>query len=80
MVDPQRSSTQTSPPVPSRRRGAQTLAANYEAMCKEIADNVTGHLVPESGHWIAEENPDYFAQMFLDFDATARATSPATPT
>ena len=67
-------------PVLASGGGAQTLAANYEAMCKEIADNVTGHLVPESGHWIAEENPDYFAQMFLDFDAAARATSSATPT
>ena len=39
---------------------------------EEVADNVTGHLVPDAGHWTAEENPDYFTRMFLDFDATAR--------
>lgn len=25
---------------------AQTLAGNYEAMCRDIAENVTDHLVP----------------------------------
>ena len=67
-------------PVLASGGGAQTLAANYKAMCKEIADNVTGHLVPEAGHWIAEENPHYFTQMFLDFDAAARATAAAETT
>lgn len=42
-------------------------------MCEEIAENVTGHLVPDAGHWVAEENPAYFTRMFLDFDASTRA-------
>jgi pimeloyl-ACP methyl ester carboxylesterase len=55
--------------------GAQTLAANYAPMCEEVAANVTGHLVPDAGHWIPEENPDGFTRMFLDFDRAARAAS-----
>ena len=42
-------------------------------MCEEVATNVTGHLVPDAGHWVAEENPDGFTRMFLDFDRAARA-------
>ncbi|WP_405632958.1 hypothetical protein OG933_43360 [Streptomyces sp. NBC_00016] len=42
-------------------------------MCEEIAENVTGHLVPDAGHWVAEENPACFTRMFLDFDASTRA-------
>jgi pimeloyl-ACP methyl ester carboxylesterase len=30
-------------------------------------------LVPDAGHWVAEENPDGFTRMFLDFDRAARA-------
>jgi hypothetical protein len=56
--------------------GAQTLAANYGPMCEEIAIDVTSHLVPDAGHWVAEENPDYFCRMFIDFDTSAR-TEPA---
>jgi pimeloyl-ACP methyl ester carboxylesterase len=56
-----------------RTSTTQTLAANYAPMCEEVAVNVTGHLVPAAGHWVPEENPDYLARMFLDFDAAARA-------
>jgi pimeloyl-ACP methyl ester carboxylesterase len=61
-------------PVLASGGGAQTLAANYAPMCEEIAINVTGHLVPDAGHWVAEENPDYFCRMFLEFDASARTS------
>ena len=47
-------------PVLASGDATQTLATNYRAMCEEIANNVTGHLVPDAGHWIAEENPNYF--------------------
>ena len=33
-------------PVLASGGGAQTLAANYAPMCEEIANDVTGHLVP----------------------------------
>jgi pimeloyl-ACP methyl ester carboxylesterase len=59
-------------PVLASGGGAQTLAANYKAMCEEAAEDVTGHLVPDAGHWVPEENPEYFTKMFIDFDAAAR--------
>ncbi|MFI1031374.1 alpha/beta fold hydrolase [Streptomyces sp. NPDC020951] len=60
-------------PVLASGGATQTLAANYQAMCEEVAKNVTGHLVPDAGHWVPEENPAYFTRMFLDFDTSARA-------
>ncbi|MEV1023030.1 alpha/beta fold hydrolase [Streptomyces sp. NPDC050264] len=59
-------------PVLASGGGAQALAANYQPMGEEIAENVTGHLVPGAGHWVPEENPDYFTCMFLGFGAAAR--------
>jgi pimeloyl-ACP methyl ester carboxylesterase len=59
-------------PVLASGGGAQALAKNYIAMCEELADNVTGHLIPGSGHWVAEEQPDAFVRMFLNFDTSAR--------
>jgi len=46
-------------------------------MCEEIAIDVTGHLVPDAGHWAAEENPDYFCRMFIEFDTSARTREPS---
>lgn len=59
-------------PVLASGGGAQALAVNYLPMCEEIAENVTGTLVPDTGHWVAEEDPAAFTQLFLDFDADAR--------
>ena len=64
-------------PVLASGGGAQTLAANYAPMCEEIAIDVTGHLVPDAGHWVAEENPDYFCRMFIEFDTSARTRQPS---
>jgi hypothetical protein len=44
-------------PVLASGGSAQTLAANYAPTCEEVALDVTGHLVPDAGHWVAEENP-----------------------
>jgi pimeloyl-ACP methyl ester carboxylesterase len=63
-------------PVLASSGGAQTLAANYGPMCEEVAIDVTNHLVPDAGHWVAEENPDYFCRMFIDFDTSARTQPP----
>jgi pimeloyl-ACP methyl ester carboxylesterase len=41
-------------------------------MCEEVAESVTDHLVPDCGHWVAEEQPAYFTKMFCEFDAAAR--------
>ena len=64
-------------PVLASGGGAQTLAANYAPMCEEIAIDVTGQLVPDAGHWVAEENPDYFCRMFIKFDTSARTRQPS---
>ena len=48
-------------------------------MCEEIAIDVTGHLVPDAGHRAAEENPDYFCRMFIEFDTSARTREPSRP-
>ncbi|MDV3128440.1 alpha/beta hydrolase [Mycobacterium sp. 21AC1] len=60
-------------PVLASGGGAGPLAKNYRPMCEEIADSVTGQLVPDCGHWVAEEQPEYFTSMFCEFDAAARA-------
>lgn len=62
-------------PVLAAGGGAKALAASYESMCQEVATNVVGHLVPDSGHWVPEEQPEAFTTMFLDFDAAARNPS-----
>jgi len=66
-------------PILASGGGAQTLAANYAPMCEEIAIAATGHLVPAAGPWVAQENPDYFCRMFIDFDASARTRQPSRP-
>jgi pimeloyl-ACP methyl ester carboxylesterase len=38
-----------------------------EEMMREVADDVTGARVPDTAHWIAEENPDAFVTTLLDF-------------
>ncbi|WP_460798672.1 alpha/beta fold hydrolase [Microbacterium sp. GXF0217] len=53
--------------------GAQSLASNYLPMCREIAEDVRGELIPECGHWVAEERPEHFVRMFVDFDTDVRA-------
>lgn len=60
-------------PVLASGGGAGPLAKNYPTMCEEIAESVTAHLIPDCGHWVAEEQPEYFTTMFRDFDARARA-------
>jgi pimeloyl-ACP methyl ester carboxylesterase len=32
-------------------------------------------LVPDAGHWVAEENPDYFCRRFIEFDSSAEPHS-----
>jgi len=39
-------------------------------MMQAVAENVQGGIVPECGHYIPEERPDYFIQQLLTFLAT----------
>ena len=59
-------------PVLASGGASNPLARNFRAMCEEVAHSVTEQLVPDCGHWVAEEQPEYFTQMFCDFDASAR--------
>jgi pimeloyl-ACP methyl ester carboxylesterase len=35
-----------------------------------LATDVSGSIVPDSGHWIAEERPDYLVGQLIKFFAT----------
>jgi pimeloyl-ACP methyl ester carboxylesterase len=43
-------------------RGTDTIES-----LKRVAENVTGGLVPDSGHWVTEEQPEFIAQELLKF-------------
>jgi pimeloyl-ACP methyl ester carboxylesterase len=36
-------------------------------MMREVAHDVSLAIIPQSGHWIAEENPNALAQVLCDF-------------
>ncbi|MEU2198966.1 alpha/beta hydrolase [Isoptericola sp. NPDC019482] len=59
-------------PVLASGGGEQALARNYPPMVEEIAEDVTGQLIAGSGHWVAEETPQEFVDLFVDFDTRAR--------
>lgn len=43
-------------------RGMETMES-----LQRVATNVRGGLVPDSGHWVCEEQPDFIAQLLLGF-------------
>ncbi|WP_084541368.1 alpha/beta fold hydrolase [Nocardioides alkalitolerans] len=59
-------------PVLATGGGAQSLAANYGPMCRDVAENVTTELIPDAGHWVPEEQPEALIDLFLRFDTDAR--------
>jgi pimeloyl-ACP methyl ester carboxylesterase len=42
---------------------------------KQLAQNVTGVVVPNSGHWIPEEQPVFQAKLLNDFFRVNSTTS-----
>jgi pimeloyl-ACP methyl ester carboxylesterase len=44
---------------------------NMAAHMQFVASNVTGGIVPKSGHWIMEENPQATIKLVTDFLATS---------
>jgi pimeloyl-ACP methyl ester carboxylesterase len=34
---------------------------------RQVATNVIGGIVPDSGHWIMEENPEATTKLIVDF-------------
>lgn len=42
-------------------------------MTDDIADNATFEHIPDSGHWVAEDQPEAFVSTFLACDISARS-------
>lgn len=40
---------------------------SVEASLSRVADNVEGHVIPESGHFVPEEQPEALTRLLLDF-------------
>ncbi|HEX2592934.1 MAG TPA: alpha/beta hydrolase [Rhizomicrobium sp.] len=54
--------------MPVLALGAEkSFGAQEAAVLELVADNVTPGIVPASGHWIMEENPDATAKLVIDF-------------
>jgi pimeloyl-ACP methyl ester carboxylesterase len=49
------------------KKEARGRAEEPEESLRLVADNVIGDIVPESGHFIPEEQPDYVAAKLLEF-------------
>jgi pimeloyl-ACP methyl ester carboxylesterase len=47
--------------------GSGSLGDFVAANAREYASDVTGVVVPDSGHWIYEERPSELIQVLLDF-------------
>jgi len=55
-------------PMPVLAVGAEKSAGTTQAdILRFVAADVTGAIVPASGHWIMEENPDATAKLITDF-------------
>lgn len=61
-------SAQVKLPMPVLALGGQYSAGPaIVATVQQVADHVRGGSVPEAGHWLAEENPDYLLAQLLAF-------------
>ncbi|MES0202383.1 alpha/beta hydrolase [Mesorhizobium sp. LNHC209A00] len=55
-------------PMPVLAAGAEKSAGTTQAdVLRFVASDVTGAIVPASGHWIMEENPDATVRLITDF-------------
>jgi pimeloyl-ACP methyl ester carboxylesterase len=52
--------------------GSASVATMVGDEMRIVADDVTGEVVPDSGHWIPEEQPEWLAKRLLAFFADAR--------
>jgi pimeloyl-ACP methyl ester carboxylesterase len=54
--------------MPVLALGAQKSSGAGEAeILRLVATNVTAGIVPDSGHWIREENPKATTKLIVDF-------------
>ena len=54
-------------PMPVLALGGQNMGAFMTPMVEQVATHVQGGTVPDSGHWIAEENPTYLLAQLAAF-------------
>jgi pimeloyl-ACP methyl ester carboxylesterase len=54
-------------PVLAMFGALSNTGSGVEEMMREVADDVTGMRVPDAGHWIAEENPEFLISRLLSF-------------
>jgi pimeloyl-ACP methyl ester carboxylesterase len=47
--------------------GEKSYGANMATELKFVATNVSGGVIPNSGHWVMEENPDATTKLVTDF-------------
>jgi len=47
--------------------GGKSIGEGVANTMKLVADNVEGHIIPESGHWVAEEAPDQLLAVLKPF-------------
>jgi pimeloyl-ACP methyl ester carboxylesterase len=47
--------------------GAKSYGAGMKTELDFVADNVTAGVIPDSGHWIMEENPDATMKLVMSF-------------
>jgi pimeloyl-ACP methyl ester carboxylesterase len=45
----------------------KSFGAGMAEVLKNVATNVTGGIVPASGHWVMEENPEATTKLVVDF-------------
>ncbi len=60
------------------RAEARGRGSEPEESLREIADNVTGGIIKDSGHFIPEEQPDELARLLLEFFAREPRWQPKT--
>ncbi len=46
---------------------------------RQVAVNVTGGIIPDCGHWVAEEQPEFLASTLKEFFSTKNYQYPANP-
>ena len=54
--------------IPVLAYGGEVSLGDLTRQCMEtLASNVTGGVIPECGHWVAEEQPGFVAQRLIEF-------------
>ena len=47
--------------------GAAFSSSMVQTGMEALASNVTGGVIPECGHWLTAEKPDFIVKQLLDF-------------